>query len=128
MAEVLLRKALADDQIEVESAGLGAPVGRPASEHSQTLMMELGENISSHRARQIHPDMVSDADLVLVMETGHKRAIVDADPTARGKVHRLGEWEDKDISDPYRLPLEAYIEALDDIQAGVASWVERIKA
>ena len=63
-------------------------------------------------------------DLVLVMEAGHKRAIDDADPTARGKVYRLGEWQDKDIDDPYRKPKAAYEEALIGIQAGVASWVE----
>ena len=90
-------------------------------------MDELGFDISSHRARQIHPDMVQAADLVLVMEAGHKRAIDDADPTARGKIHRLGEWQDKDIMDPYRRPVAAYEVALEDIQAGVASWVKRLK-
>jgi protein-tyrosine phosphatase len=84
-------------------------------------------DISDHRARQIHPDMVDEADLVLVMEAGHKRAIDDADPTARGKVHRLGEWQDRDIDDPYGRPRAAYEDALQDILAGVSSWVERIK-
>jgi len=129
MAEALLRRELRE-QIEftVESAGLGALVGHPASEHSVDLMAEMGEDITMHRARQIHPDMVRDADLVLVMETGHKRAIDDADPTARGKVHRLGEWQGIDIDDPYRRPREAFADALEDIKIGVASWVERIKA
>ena len=129
MAEALLRGALrGTDEISVESAGLGALVGHPASEHSVELMTEMGEDISAHRARQIHPDMVKAADLVLVMEAGHKRAIDDADPTARGKVHRLGEWQDKDIADPYRKPKQAYIEALADIRQGVESWAEKIRA
>ena len=72
--------------------------------------------------------MVAAADLVLVMEAGHKRAIDDADPTARGKVHRLGEWQDTDIADPYRREREAYEAALRDIRNGVASWVEKIRA
>jgi protein-tyrosine phosphatase len=62
------------------------------------------------------------------METGHKRAIDDADPTARGKVHRLGEWQGIDIDDPYRQPKEAFSDALEDITIGVTSWVEKIKA
>lgn len=129
MAEALLRRALrGQDGITVESAGLGALVGHPASEHSVDLMAELGEDITSHRARQIHPDMVRAADLVLVMEAGHKRAIDDADPAARGKVYRLGEWQDRDIDDPYRQPRAAYEEALEGIEAGVASWAERIRA
>ncbi len=129
MAEALLKSALrGQDDIAVESAGLGALVGHPASAYALELMEEMGEDISSHRARQIHPDMVSAADLVLVMEAGHKRAIDDADPTARGKVHRLGEWQDKDIDDPYRQPKSAFAKALADIEDGVKSWAERIKA
>ena len=129
MAEALLKRALrGQDEFTVESAGLGALVGHPASEHSVELMAEVGEDITAHRARQIHPDMVRDADLVLVMETGHKRAIDDADPTARGKVHRLGEWQGVDIDDPYRRPRAAYEDALRDIEKGVASWAEKIRA
>ena len=129
MAEALLKSALrGQDGITVESAGLGALVGHPASDYSVELMDEMDVDISAHRARQIHPDMVKAADLVLVMEAGHKQAINDADPTARGKVYRLGEWQDKDIDDPYRQPKAAYIDALDDIKDGVASWVERINA
>ena len=111
----------------VESAGLGALVDHPASEHAVALMAEQGEDIGGHRARQIHPDMVRAADLVLVMEAGHKRAIDDADPTARGKVYRLGEWQGRDIADPYRQPREAFVAALEDIVEGVGSWAERIR-
>jgi protein-tyrosine phosphatase len=129
MAEALLKSALRGQaEFTVESAGLGALVGYPASDYSVELMDEMGEDISAHRARQIHPDMVSAADLVLVMEAGHKRAIDDADPTARGKVHRLGEWQDKDIDDPYRQPKEAFADALEDIKTGVSLWAEKIKA
>ena len=59
MAEALLRRELrGQDEFTVESAGLGALVGHPASEHSVELMAEIGEDITGHRARQIHPDMV----------------------------------------------------------------------
>jgi len=129
MAEALLQRALrGQDGITVESAGLGALVGHPASDYSIELMDEMGIDITSHRARQIHPDMVHDADLVLVMEAGHKRAIDDADPSARGKVYRLGEWQNTNIDDPYRQARVAYEEALADIEAGVASWAEKIRA
>ena len=123
-----MKRALrGQDEFKVESAGLGALVGHPASEYSVDLMAEIGEDITEHRARQIHPDMVKAADLVLVMEAGHKRAIDDADPTARGKVYRLGEWQNADIEDPYRQPRAAYEKALANIEAGVASWAERIR-
>ena len=112
----------------MESAGLGALVGHPASEFAVELMQERGIDISSHKAQQLTPDLVSKADLILVMESGHRRVIDENDITARGKVHRLGEWQDKDIDDPYRQEKTAFIEALADIESGIASWVERLKA
>ena len=49
MAEAMLRDALRE-QIDtiVESAGLGALVDLPASEHAVTLMRERGLDISEH--------------------------------------------------------------------------------
>ena len=129
MAEALLRDALrGQEEITVESAGLGALVGHPASDFAVELMREQGVDITSHRARQLHPDMVSAADLILVMELGHKKVIDEVEPAARGKVHRLGEWQDKDIDDPYRQPKAAFADALEEIQEGVAAWVKKIKA
>jgi len=129
MAEALLRKGLrGKDEINVESAGLGALVGHPADDCAVELMSERGVDITSHRARQIHPDMVSTADLILVMESGHKKVIDELDQAARGKVHRLGEWRDMEISDPYRQPKAAFAEALQGIEDGVADWVKRLTA
>ncbi len=129
MAEALLKRELrGQDGFTVESAGLGAMVGHPASDYSIELMGELDIDITGHRARQIHPDMVNIADLVLVMESVHKHAIDDADPTVRGKVHRIGEWQGRDVADPFQRPIVAYEAALADIQAGVTSWAEKIRA
>ena len=70
--------------------------------------------------------MIAATDLILVMEAGHKRAIDEQDPTARGKVHRLGEWQDIDIVDPFRKPRKAFEDALELIGQGVDSWAEKI--
>ena len=127
MAEALLRDALREQQdIIVESAGLGALVDHPASEHAVTLMRERGLDITGHRARQITPDMVQAAALMLVMAEGHKRAIDANEPAARAKIFRFGEWQDRDIKDPYRKPREAFEAALADIDEGVAEWAKRI--
>ena len=124
-----MRDALrGEEEITVESAGLGALVGHPASDFAVELMRERGVDITSHRARQLHPDMVSAADLILVMELGHKKVIDEVDQAARGKVHRLGEWQDTEISDPYQQSKAVYAEALKNIEAGVADWVERLVA
>lgn len=128
MAEALLRDALQASGIEVESAGLGALVDRPAEEHAIALMDERGLDIRAHRARQLTPQMVADADLVLVMDRDQKRAIESNEPTARGKIYRLGEWQDQDIPDPYRASKAIFEESLALIDEGVGEWADRINA
>jgi protein-tyrosine phosphatase len=128
MAEAVLRNELrGQDQLTVESAGLGALVGEPASQHAMVLMEERGIDISSHRAQQLTPELVRKADLILVMESRHKKAIESDDPATRGKVFRLGEWLNQEIADPHRLPRQAFEEALAGIDECVADWVERLK-
>lgn len=128
MAEALLREALKDmSDVSVSSAGLGALVDYPAAEHAEVLMAERGLDISGHTARQLTPHLINASDLILVMESRHKRAIDAAHSTARGKVYRLCEWRDNDIPDPFRQPREAFEEALLLIEQGVQDWVERIK-
>ncbi len=129
MAEAMLQQALKDKtNVSVKSAGLGALVGYPADEHAVTLMQERGLDISGHRAQQLTPGILSVSDLVLVMESGHKRAIDAIDPTARGKVFRFCEWQDKDVPDPVQQPREAFEKSLELIEQGVQDWAERIRA
>jgi protein-tyrosine phosphatase len=128
MAAAMLQDALGDrSDISVTSAGLGALVGYPAADYSSALMEERGLDISGHRARQLTAELITAADLILVMEAGHKRAIDRQDPTARGKVFRLGEWQDIDITDPHRQPRKAFEEALVLIEQGVRAWAQEIK-
>lgn len=128
MGEALLRHALqSGPACSVASAGLGALVGKPAAEHSIELMKLEGIDITDHRAQQITPDLIANADLILVMEAGHKSAIVNMDPSVRGKVYRFGKWQDVDIPDPYGMPREDYEHALTLIKAGVVEWAKRIR-
>jgi len=129
MAEAVLRHELrGQDEVTVASAGLGALVGEPASEHAVSLMSERGIDITAHRARQLAPELIKDSDLILVMESAHRRVIDANEPTARGKVYRLGEWQDLEIPDPYRKPRDAFEAALELIDKSVTDWVERLKA
>jgi protein-tyrosine phosphatase len=129
MGAALLQDRLGpDSEITVSSAGIGALVGYPAAEHAVELMGERGIDISAHRARQLDPEIIKSTDLILVMESGHKAAIDTIDPTARGKVYRMGEWRDLEIDDPYQQPKEAFSQALALIGQGVDDWVERIRA
>ena len=115
MAEALLRDALKDPGWHHRGVGRTRRPRRrsEAAEHSIELMQERGLDITGHRARQITPEMVHTADLVLVMEQGHRRVLDANEPESRGKIYRLGEWQERDIGDPYQQPREAYEVALE---------------
>jgi len=125
----LLKHALAASnkgEYVVSSAGLGAMVGHPPDSNACQLMIEKGIDISGYRACQLTREMVRKADLILVMESAHKRAIEDNDPSAKGKVFRLGEWGGFDISDPYKRDFSAFVNSFNLIEEGIALWVPKL--
>jgi protein-tyrosine phosphatase len=129
MAEGLLRYALETGNkgdCFVSSAGLGALVGQPPDAKACQLMIEKGIDISDYRARQLNKDMIRKADLILVMELSHKIAIEEIEPSARGKVFRLGEWGKFEISDPYKQDLSAFVKSINLIEQGIALWLPKL--
>jgi protein-tyrosine phosphatase len=129
MAEGLLKHALAASNkgdCVVSSAGLGALVGHHPDPKACQLMMEKGIDISDYRACQLNKEMIRKTDLILVMETAHKIAIEESEPSAKGKVFRLGEWGKFDIPDPYKQDLSVFIESINLIEQGVALWVPKL--
>jgi protein-tyrosine phosphatase len=130
MAEALLASRLADSHLEVkvDSAGLGALVGHSADPIAQELMQERGIDISGHRARQLTPEMSGQYDLILTMEESQIYDVLTADPSAWGKVHCLGKWDDFAIPDPYQQSRGFFELALTLIDQGVTDWASRISS
>lgn len=126
MAEALLAHQLAGKGVRVESAGIGALVNHPADPMAQALMEERGIDLSAHRARQLNADMVSEFELILVMEEWQQKKIESDFIHARGRVHRLGKWSGEDIPDPYKKPREAFEEALRLIDSGLEVWKRKL--
>ena len=124
--EYLLKKELGPD-FNVMSAGLGALVDNPAHEISQKIALQHGIDMSAHRARQINLDILKWADLILVMENGHKMELLYKYPWLEGKVFRYGESHQVDIPDPYRRPENAFVLAWNFISKLTPYWVEKIR-
>jgi len=124
--EYLLKKELGPDY-NVMSAGLGALVDHPAHEIAQKIALQHGVDMSAHRARQINLDILKWADLVLVMEDGHKRELLRKYPWLEGKVFRYGDPQRVDVPDPYRRPENAFVLAWNFISKLTPYWVEKIK-
>lgn len=125
MAEGIARGVF--PKARVSSAGLGALVGRPAEPFSVELMRERGIDISAHRARQITPEMIRDAELILAMEAWQVREIEQVSGAARGRTFRLGHWGDFDIADCYQEPREAFEHALVEIERGLGDLRKALK-
>lgn len=125
MGEALLRAALPERN--VSSAGIAALVGESADPLVLAVLPELHTTLNTHRARQLTSDLCRSADLILVMESGHKRVIESIDPSARGKIYRWGEWAGFDVPDPYRRPQVAFEQALALIRQGLDLWLPKLK-
>jgi protein-tyrosine phosphatase len=124
MAEALLshRMRLLGRSASVSSAGVAALVGSPAAPLAITLVRERGLDLTSHRARQLTPELVRAAELVLVMEKAQERAVEEIAPAARGRVHRLGRLGGFDVPDPFRQGRDAFERSLGLIDRGLSDF------
>ena len=129
MAEGIFKQLLIESNkadCRANSAGLHALVGRPPEPFACELLLKKGIDISDHRACQINSAMIRNADLVLVMELNQRLIIEKYDPSARGKVYRLGEWGKFDVGDPYQQGIAAFEESLELIETGVSQWLGKL--
>jgi len=114
MAEALLARSLKEAGIagiEVESAGIGAWDGTPASEGAYLVLLEQGYDLSAHRARLLTKTLIDEADLILTMSRSHLARVRELGGGARA--HLLGEYagragDDAEVRDPYGSELDQY--------------------
>ena len=128
VAEAMLKAALPDKNIW--SAGIAALEGHAADKTAQDIAQEHGLDLSGHRAQQLSSYMCTQADLILVMETSHKRELEQKYPFTRGKVHCLGTTglgKHVDIADPYKKDRTAFETSHRLITEGVQHWAQLIK-
>ena len=108
------------------SSGLRARNGDDMDPVMQRLLAERGVEVGEHRSRRLTPRLVRRADLVLVTERHQVSAVERIEPSARGKVYALGNWENSDVVDPHGLDEVAYRESLELMDRLVKGWLSRI--
>lgn len=107
MAEALLNAKVQQNGlsncIQILSAGLFATPDCPASAGALAAMRQRRLDLAGHQSRQLSPDSVQAADLILTMTDSHKRTLLDMQPNAEGKVYTLAEFagERTAVSDPF---------------------------
>ena len=126
MAEGWLSQKLGGKGWVVESAGVGAWGGSPASAEAVEAMREIGVDLSGHRSRALSQEQVEGATYILAMTEGHRREIARRFPEAEGKthlVHGFGLGEVRDVADPVGYPVEVYRHIRDELIQALGDFV-----
>ena len=124
MAAALLRAALAKEggrlaALRVESRGLAALAGSPASTNAVRAMKAIGLGLEGHSSQPLAQGDVDRAVLVLTMGTGHLRALRGgfANLPAETALFRghLPEGQGREIPDPFGGDLAVYQDCRDSM-------------
>lgn len=142
MAEAIM-KDLIDEHpslagVAVRSAGTFACEGARMSENAERALEQMEIKVPRHRATLLTKELIDEADLVLTMQAQHLEEVCALSPEAEGKAHTLKGYadgqdgyiagEEYDISDPFRGPLELYVQCAQEIRQALAQVTRRLEA
>ena len=126
MAEGWLKQKLSGKGWMVESAGVGAWGGSPATPEAVEAMREVGVDISEHRSQALSKALVEGASYILAMTEGHRREVVRRWPEAEAKtflVPDFGVGESRAVEDPVGYPVEVYQHTRDELVQALGEFV-----
>ena len=134
MAEAIARRLIQESgrtDIEVESAGTQAWNRSPASDEALLVGVERNLDLSGHRARRLTPEIVANADLILVMSPTHLADVRVMDPGAN--VHLFAGYgtpgaKGHSIADPFGGNLDDYRATADELEHRLKEILEGIPA
>lgn len=135
LAAAFLRAELKDAPGEIEwvidSAGTWTTTGLPI--HPQTIddAQRFGLDVRTHRSKQVTAELLSQYDLILVMETGHKEALRIEFPDQSKKIYMLSEVVDGlryDIPDPFAREGEHDLEVANELHKVIKRGYKKIFA
>ena len=133
MAETLLRSKIEQagltESIGVSSAGISAWPDRPASQEAVAVMAGRGLSLARHRARQLQPEYVEAADLILTMTESHKNMLLRQIKDPLKKIHLFGEYAgfEGNVADPVGGPVIEYELCADELDRLLEGAWEKIR-
>jgi len=134
MAQGLFKNMLREEgikDVKVSSAGIDALPSFAIYGVLEKVLKEEDIEISNHKPTRVTPQIVKDANLILVMEKRHKEAILEMAPEVKNRVFLLkefaGEKKNLDIPDPIGQPEEAYRSRLQEIKGYLLKILKKIK-
>lgn len=122
IAEAIARREAIErgrEDVEIGSAGTSAWDGAPASDGSLLVALERHLDLGGHSARQLTPELVEWADLVLTMGPHHLERVMALG--GEGKAHVLttfarGRGDPSGVADPFGGDLDMYRSTFDELQ------------
>jgi protein-tyrosine phosphatase len=133
MAEALFRSLVEErgesDAWWIESAGVSASAGQPATGNTQLVAAERGMDLSGHRSQLASRATIEKFSLVLVMEEGHRRQLRETAPEFADRVNLLSEMigQRSDIRDPVGSEIENYRVMADQIDGILRTGFDKIR-
>ncbi len=134
MAQVLFEVFLVEmgerEAWRVESAGVWAYDGSPATANAQKAMAERGLDLSRHLSQPTSLTLLKQFDLTVVMEQEHKTVLKDQNPKLADRIYLMREiaGQEGDFADPVGGSLERYRAAADELEKMIKDSYERITA
>jgi glycine hydroxymethyltransferase len=122
MAEGLMKELLGGrEDIVVLSAGVSAPKGAPASQHSIQALSELSIDLKSFRSQPVTEELLEQCTHVFTMTRDHRRLIDLLFPEHGEKIRLLGEFSGNggDVPDPIGQGLSTYKRCRDVIKSAL---------
>jgi len=132
MAQVLFEAFLAEkgvrEEWRVESAGVWAYDGSPATANAQKAMAERDLDLSRHLSQPTSSTLLKQFDLTLVMEQEHKKVLQDQNPQLADRIYLMREiaGQEGDFADPVGGSLERYRAAADELGMLMRDGMDRI--
>lgn len=129
MAKVILQQKLKAkgmlDRFEIDSAAYGPPTQEGASTNAREVIKKLfGDDLlASHKSKKLTPELIEQADLILVMKAGMKESLPQA------KAWTLKEYAGGagDVADPYGGGLDTYLKCAQEISGALEGVLPKLE-
>ena len=132
MAEYLMRHRLGPDSTWiVQSAGVAAWPGSPASYEGIAALKDIDIDLTPHVSQPITTELVDEMDLIVVMTSAHRSEVLQRFDEAKEKVftlHRFGTVnQTNDVADPIGMSVQVYKDTRDEIDSAIADLILYMK-
>lgn len=118
--------------LEISSAGLDTTPGKEAYPLATIVSRDYGIDLGRHRTTMVSAELVTQADVILVMEVAHIRQLLEMFPDAGRKTFLLGHFAKEqpvtDIQDPYGGTPEEFARCYACLVAACEGFLVQLKA